>query len=88
MHPNNPVRIAIKYLTFIAPVVVVFLSAYFLFHNIDTAIKTTIIIVVIGVILLAGYVSRSKSYAAEINHKQKKAERKAFDLINKLTEKK
>jgi len=71
MHPNNPVRIAIKYLTFIAPVVVVFLSAYFLFHNIDTAIKTTIIIIVIGVILLAGYISKSGKFERAIQAKLK-----------------
>jgi positive regulator of sigma E activity len=69
MHPNNPVRIAIKYLTFIAPVVVVFLSAYFLFHNAIFAGTITIIIVVIGLIALSYYISKSGKFDRAIQAK-------------------
>ena len=87
MHPDNPLRIAIKYLTFITPPVILMIVGFVLFHSLMLAVTFTLIVGTIGLIGLAYWVSSRGEYTEEINRKQKRAQRKVFDMTISANEK-
>lgn len=75
MQPDNPVRIAIKYLTFIAPILIIFLCTYFLVHNVEFALIVTVIGVLLLVFGLTYYVYHSPKFNETILKEMKKNKR-------------
>jgi ABC-type protease/lipase transport system fused ATPase/permease subunit len=84
MHPDNPLRIAIKYLSFIAPPIILFLCFYFLFHNIEAAIILTVIIMIIFVFALAWHVSNQPQYEELIKKTERNAKYKVYSVQDKI----
>ena len=66
MQPDNPIYLAVKWLSFISPVIIIFLCLYFLFHSIVISAIGTIILTGIGVACLTYYVYKSQGYNKEI----------------------
>jgi lipopolysaccharide export system protein LptC len=84
MHPDNPLRIAIKYLTFISLPVILFLCFYFLFHNVEQAIVLTMIILTLGVVALAWYVSNKPQYEERIRKAERNAKYKVYSVEDRI----
>ena len=72
MVQNRIIYTITKYLTFIAPVVILLIIGFFLFHSIILAVTFTLIVGVIGLIGLAYWVSKSGKYDKKIQQAYKK----------------
>ena len=76
-----------KYLVFIAPVVILMITGFVLFHTLMLAVTFTLIIGVMGMIGLAFYVQRSNKFTEEINRKQKRSQQKVFEATMGINQK-